>query len=48
MRQYTRIVTNKILRNEEVERSIIEHHRERIIYIVMLIGAVLTLYAITK
>jgi hypothetical protein len=48
MRQYTRIVTNKVLRDESTERWLIEARRERVIYIVMLLGACLTLYGIVK
>jgi hypothetical protein len=40
-----RIVTNRILRNESIERSIIEMNRSRMMYALMVAGGVLLVVA---
>jgi hypothetical protein len=46
MRESLHIVTNQVLRDERTERRIQEINRERAFYFMILIGAVLTLYAV--
>ena len=46
MREPVRIVTNPLLRDERTERMIQELNRERVLYMMMLAGAVLLLVAI--
>ena len=41
-----RIVTNPILRNERIERRVMEIQRDKIFYAVMLIGAILILISL--
>jgi hypothetical protein len=45
MRENLKIVTNRILRDERTERRIIEINRERYLYIMIVIGGVLLVYA---
>lgn len=46
MRENIRIVTNPVLRDERIERRIIEMNRTRMLYGLLLAGAVLILVAI--
>jgi hypothetical protein len=45
VREHLKIITNRILRDERIERRIIEENRERIFYTMILIGGVLVLIA---
>jgi len=46
MNEHFKIVTNTILRDERIERRIQEMARERVIYIMILAGAGLVLFAV--
>jgi len=41
-----KIVTNQILRDSRIERRIIEMNRERMLYLMLVIGAILLLLAL--
>ena len=41
-----RIVTNRILRDESIERRIIEQNRERLMYVMMLAGGIMLVIAL--
>jgi hypothetical protein len=46
MRENFKIVTNRILRDERTERTIIEMNRERFFYGMLLMGSVMLFLAI--
>lgn len=46
MREAVRIVTNPILRDERTERFIQEQNRERLLYVMLLVGAICLLLGI--
>jgi len=45
MREKFRIVPTPMLRNERLERRVVEYNREQIFYIMMVIGGVLLFIA---
>jgi uncharacterized integral membrane protein len=46
MKENVKIITNEILRDSRTERRIIEMNRERFIYMILLVGAILLLLAL--
>lgn len=43
MRENVKIVTNRILRDERIERRIVEANRERFLYALLVVGGILLL-----
>jgi hypothetical protein len=48
MREHFKIITNRILRNEEIERQVMEYNRMRVVLVVMLVGSILVLVALMR
>ena len=45
MREKFRIVPTPMLRNERLERRVVEYNREQIFYIILVVGGVMVLIA---